>query len=380
MNNTTKNPFTDELILSKYRDNYYDIIGLYVPLFFTAFCANVIVIIVVFRDQYMRSVTNYFLVNLSIADLLVTLVCMPNAAWLAYTTMYPFGKLTCKISPYLQCIAVSLSIFTITAMALDRYLAITRPFGMIYRSFSKTTTVVIIIALWVMSLVLFSPILFIYRLREDFFPTDLGLLVSVCIEDWSLFPISQSDLGIVWFVFMFAMPGVIMLFAYSMMGRTLCSGKPPFDNDSTSTQQRNKLIKGRKRVACILLLLAFVFALCWLPYHLMTLMADLGTSTGEHTKQSKRYLRLLGHANSALNPIIYCALSRKFRRSIKNLFCVKMTFKRRRQIVKWADSSGSGTQLHYMQRLKNSPNHMNQLNFNTSRRQSSQKTTKTFAV
>ncbi|KAJ8974575.1 hypothetical protein NQ317_001725 [Molorchus minor] len=48
-------------------------------------------------------VTNYFLVNLSVADLLVTLVCMPNAAWRAYTTIYNFGEVTCKISAYLQC-------------------------------------------------------------------------------------------------------------------------------------------------------------------------------------------------------------------------------------------------------------------------------------
>lgn len=48
------------------------------------------------------SVTNYFLVNLSVADLLVTLVCMPMAIWNAYTMLWNFGELTCKIVKYLQ--------------------------------------------------------------------------------------------------------------------------------------------------------------------------------------------------------------------------------------------------------------------------------------
>lgn len=92
-------------------------------------------------------------------------------------------------------------------------------------------------------------------------------------------------------------------------------------------------MRGRKRVACILLLLAFVFAACWLPYHIMNLMKDMGTSTSNKLWEVKVYLLLLGHVNSALNPIIYCALSRKFRNSIKSLFCVQMPFRRRRQLV-----------------------------------------------
>ncbi|KAJ8924374.1 hypothetical protein NQ315_007170, partial [Exocentrus adspersus] len=380
-------------IHNSYAEEHYTAIGLYVPVFLSAFFANVIVIIVVFKDQYMRSVTNYFLVNLSVADLLVTLVCMPNAAWRAYTTIYNFGEYTCKISAYFQCVAVAASIFTITAMAIDRYLAITRPFGMVYRCFNKTTTVIVIIGLWLTSLSLFSPILWIYTLRVDeYYLTSENVTIAVCIEDWTEFLISQHSLGIVWFVFMFAVPGVIMLFAYSMMGRTLCAVMPPFDNnESTCTQQRNKVIRGRKRVACILLLLAFVFAVCWLPLHIMNLMRDTGTSTGnKFLSEVKVYLLLLGHANSALNPIIYCALSRKFRNSIKNLFCVQMPFRRRRRLVnnlkllcllfQWADSSGSGTQLHYLHRLKTVPTIQNQLHFTLSRLQSSQKTTKSFAV
>ena len=46
------------------------LICLYVPIFFCAFIGNFLVLLVVLPSKHMRSVTNYFLVNLAVADLL----------------------------------------------------------------------------------------------------------------------------------------------------------------------------------------------------------------------------------------------------------------------------------------------------------------------
>ncbi|KDR22267.1 Orexin receptor type 1, partial [Zootermopsis nevadensis] len=85
------------------------------------------------------SVTNYFLVNLSVADLLVTLICMPVAISQAVIKLWLYGEFMCKITYYLQGVSVGASVFTITAMSIDRYLAIRHP--MAFRKiFNKTTT------------------------------------------------------------------------------------------------------------------------------------------------------------------------------------------------------------------------------------------------
>jgi hypothetical protein len=47
-------------------------------------------------------VTNYFVVNLSIADLLVTIICMPVAVSQAVSIVWIHGELMCKLSSYLQ--------------------------------------------------------------------------------------------------------------------------------------------------------------------------------------------------------------------------------------------------------------------------------------
>lgn len=378
---------SEEVVQGFLRKNNFAVVGLYGVLFPVAVIANVLLIVTVVRDRFMQNVTNYFLVNLSVADLLVAVICMPTAAWRAYTDDFRFGEFTCKISVYLQCIAVASSIFTITAMAVDRSTAIIRPF---FRCFNKTTTILVIMFLWTASLILFSPNLWIASLSiisVQYSSHNSTSEVAMCRMDWADFPVPRHVIGIIWFTFMFAVPGFIMTIAYAMMGKTLCTPIPQFDNtESACIQQRNRLMKSRKRVACILLLLAFVFAGCWLPYHIMSLITDTTTQAVVEYRvvvqmdTINAYLLLLGHANSALNPIIYCALSRNFRNSIKQLLRTRITFrKRRNQMNNLAlDSSGSGF---LVPSLRKSVPLLNQHTINRLRRQSSsQKTTKTCAV
>ncbi|XP_050499194.1 QRFP-like peptide receptor isoform X2 [Diabrotica virgifera virgifera] len=262
---------------------------------------------------------------------------MPNAMWSAYTPLYSLGKVGCKLLTYIQCVSVSTSILTITAMSLHRYFAITKPlFGLIYPSFNRCSTAIVIIFLWILSMAIFSPLLWVNQLEEDVLPMPgNAITLYYCKENWKDFIISRNVMGIFWFVFVFLIPGLIMLFAYFTMGKVLCCGTQ-FYEDSTSSYQRERLIRTRKKVACILLLLALIFAICWMPHHIANLLNDTDVQEGDTNdtdsddnevqnqliklKDMKRYLLLLGHLNSALNPIVYVALSKKFRKSIQELF------------------------------------------------------------
>lgn len=86
-----------------------------------------------------------------------------------------------------------------------------------------------------------------------------------------------------------------------------------------SMVQGTRLVKERRRVAGILLLLALVFFTCWLPYNIIILLLDTQIT---RNIDMLPYMLLLGHFNSALNPIIYCAMSKNFRISVKHLMMV----------------------------------------------------------
>jgi hypothetical protein len=110
-------------------------------------------------------------------------------------------------------VSVASSIFTITAMAVDRYLAITRPFGFFYRCFNKRTTTIIILLMWILSLALFMPVLLVTGTSQleyiEVQNKSLYINVHFCGEHWeksSMSPVQQA-LGITWFIFMFVLPG-----------------------------------------------------------------------------------------------------------------------------------------------------------------------------
>ncbi len=78
------------------------LICLYIPVFFLSLLGNGLVIFVVARNAHMRKVKNLFLLNLSLSDLLVTLVCMPMVVGQTVFRLWVYGSTMCKLSVYTQ--------------------------------------------------------------------------------------------------------------------------------------------------------------------------------------------------------------------------------------------------------------------------------------
>ncbi|KAL1454938.1 hypothetical protein WDU94_009067 [Cyamophila willieti] len=68
----------------------------------------------------MRTVTNYYLVNLSLADLFMAVFnCVFNFIYMLYSH-WPFGEVYCKMNYFITNITVAASVFTLVAISLDR--------------------------------------------------------------------------------------------------------------------------------------------------------------------------------------------------------------------------------------------------------------------
>ncbi|XP_028039287.1 neuropeptide FF receptor 2-like [Bombyx mandarina] len=305
------------------------LITLYVPVILLSFIANILLIVVAIKCNYTKNVTDIFLVNLSAADLLVTGICMPIQLSKAITLVWFYGETVCKIVNYIQGVAVAASVFTISAMSVDRWLSITpeprlRPPG-------RKQATLLLMLLWIAALLIFIPTSLVAGVRKETIPIiskgDKNISIETrdihfCIEEWPS-PETRKQYGMFSFTLVYAIPGSITIMSYACMGRTLCSVRPPFDIDegNVSMQQGLRLMKERKRVAWILLLLAVLFALCWMPYNIMQLLLDVSVVNAKDLSAYLPYALFLGHANSAINPIVYCFMTRKFQRSVKKLLC-----------------------------------------------------------
>lgn len=81
---------------------------------------NLIVIWIVLANKRMRTVTNYFIVNLSIADVMVSTLNVTFNYTYMINFHWPFGLTYCKVSAFVATLSISASVFTLMAISIDR--------------------------------------------------------------------------------------------------------------------------------------------------------------------------------------------------------------------------------------------------------------------
>ncbi|BES94902.1 7 transmembrane receptor (rhodopsin family) [Nesidiocoris tenuis] len=81
---------------------------------------NLIVIWIVLAHKRMRTVTNYFLVNLAVADAMVSSLNVTFNYTYMLNSDWPFGTVYCKISQFIAVLSICASVFTLMAISVDR--------------------------------------------------------------------------------------------------------------------------------------------------------------------------------------------------------------------------------------------------------------------
>nr|KAG5699020.1 hypothetical protein BaRGS_025414 [Batillaria attramentaria] len=112
---------------------------------------NVMVLLAVFVNSHLRSTTNYFIVNLAIADLLLGTTVLPFSASLEVFKVWLFGQLFCDIWAAIDVLCCTASIFSLCVISIDRYIGVTRP---LQRStiMTERRALYIIVFIWLLSM------------------------------------------------------------------------------------------------------------------------------------------------------------------------------------------------------------------------------------
>ena len=96
----------------------------YAFIILVALLGNILVIYVVIVSPRMRTVTNFYIANLAFADVSIAMFAIPFQFYAALVQRWDLPEFMCQFCPTVVVFSVNSSIFTLVAIALDRYVKI----------------------------------------------------------------------------------------------------------------------------------------------------------------------------------------------------------------------------------------------------------------
>ncbi|XP_062701682.1 RYamide receptor-like [Aedes albopictus] len=222
---------------------YFEITSyfLYVLIFVTAVIGNSIVLFIVQSNPRMRTVTNYFITNLAVGDLMMTLFCVPFTFISMFVLQYwPFGLGMCRLVNYTQAVSVLVSAYTLVAISGDRYIAIMWP---LKPRITKTCSKVLIGVVWVIALITAAPIAIFSTLDM---PSKWHAVcdLPICKEIW---PSKEQESYYTTTLLMtqFVIPLLVLIYTYTRIAIVVWGKRPPGEAENSRDQ---RMAKSKRKV------------------------------------------------------------------------------------------------------------------------------------
>ncbi|XP_074504549.1 alpha-1A adrenergic receptor-like [Sebastes fasciatus] len=306
-----------------------------------AIAGNILVILSVMCNRHLRTPTNYFIINLAIADLLLGTTVLPVSATLEILDYWVFGRIFCDIWAAVDVLCCTASIMSLCVISIDRYIGVSYPLqypGIV----TEKRALLAMLGVWALSVVISIGPLFGWKQPPS--PDD-----TVCPITEEPFYALFSSLG------SFYIPLIVILVMYcrvyivakrttknleaGVMRERMNSGELTLrihkgsqvheeTGGSSSTgggksqgrahQARSsltvKLLKfsREKKAAKTLGVVVGMFTLCWLPFFLALPIGSFNVNLRPPDVLFK-VIFWLGYFNSCLNPIIYPCYNREFK-------------------------------------------------------------------
>ncbi|XP_068739258.1 neuropeptide SIFamide receptor-like [Montipora capricornis] len=287
----------------------------YAVTFLIAFFGNSFGLFVVLKKSS-RRVTNFFIANMAIADLSLTITAMPYTVKCIYSGGLWFGGklgiVTCKMLFYAIPISIVASVLTILFISFERFYAVFFPLREAIFQRPKILSTMI----WVLSFALMFPYVFFSDVAFDpvtnGYYCDLGM-PSKDLDERSLLGIFKI-FHISLFVIMYALPLFITIIIYTLICRKLVHRKIP---GNMTDSNRAVVEKSRRKVVRLLVVICVVFALCWFPTYINHFYMFVRPDQKHKLPPVVGLVFFwIGHANSAINPCLYILLNEGFRKTL----------------------------------------------------------------
>ncbi|NXQ86133.1 NPFF1 protein, partial [Nyctibius grandis] len=295
----------------------------YTFIFLMCMIGNILVCFIVVKNRQMRTVTNMFILNLAISDLLVGIFCMPTTLVDNLITGWPFDNTMCKVSGLVQGMSVSASVFTLVAIAVERFRCIVHPFR---QKLTLRKALVTIAIIWVVALLIMCPaaITLTVTREEHHFMLDTYNNSYPLYSCWEAWPETRMRriYTTVLFSHIYVAPLALIVVMYARIAFKLFKSAAPACGQEEPEGRR--VSQRKARVINMLIIIALFFTLSWLPLWTLMLLTDYGHLSEGQLRLVTVYIFPFAHwlafFNSSANPIIYGYFNENFRRGFQEAF------------------------------------------------------------
>ncbi|XP_061584235.1 neuromedin-U receptor 2 [Cololabis saira] len=328
--NNTDDQFTEinlsDILGPKRSPFFFPVTTVYLLIFLTGLSGNLLTCAVIAKHKRMRNPTNLYLVSLAVSDLLVLMFGMPLEIydlWQNYP--FPFGEGGCYFKTFLFETVCFASILNVTALSVERYIAVVHPLKTRYLSTNQHARRVITVV-WAVSMICAIPntslhgIFYLPERMEE------SAICTVLKPLWIYNLVMQITTVCFYFI-----PMMIISILYLVMGihlgRERRHARRNLGKNFCSSSRKNISIENgrRRQVIKMLSIVVAVFGVCWAPFHIERILWSSVSHWTDLMHNIYQYVHILSgilfYLSSAVNPIIYSLLSTRFRECFRELVC-----------------------------------------------------------
>ena len=288
-----------------------------------SFTGNLLVILTVYRNKNLRTSTNYFIVSMSVSDILFPLMILLRDYLLVVDRNHLFlpklvGEVICRLMSFMCEVSYSVSMLTLVAITVYRFSAVVFPIRA--RVQNKKKRLLVLLLTWVISVVMFSP----------------GLVNSMYrIQDKTCILALYTEQSRIWFlalrILLLFLPLLIMLVLYPLIIIRLRQHNVPGNVNSLQAVIRRK--KRNFRLTIMFIVITVAFLLSWVPYSMswviLVTFVSLDWCALYFVLDITQFNVLVF---VAFYPVIYFIFCSSFRQGFKNIFLSFCSSRRRPQV------------------------------------------------
>ncbi|CAO4373320.1 unnamed protein product [Caenorhabditis nigoni] len=330
---TTQSTFLETTGMPEEDDSsFYELSGielaiwcfLYILIAFMAVVGNLLVLYITCFRLKVRSITTFFILNLGFADLFVGIFAIPFKFQAALFQEWFLPKPLCRIVPYAETVALTVSVFTLVVSAVHEFRTV---FFSKCSQMSPKSAKICILLIWVLSVVVSLPHGLFHKTYE--MTDENGVKIVQCLpiyadENW------WKMYNIYLVVIQYFIPMLILDTAYAMIALKIWSmskSRVEMDETKLNNQKISVVSMGLQnhqlsQLMRTLIIVVACFTFCWFPLETYLLLNELRPEIN-----GWKYINLvfffshwLAMSNSCLNPIIYGLYNTKYNEEYRRVF------------------------------------------------------------